>query len=389
MTVVTDDLLDRVRDRLVTLAERPTPSTVAAAIRAEAGSVLADADMLRTLRKLETELSGAGPLEELLAAPDVTDVLVCGPSDVWIDRGEGLVRAAVSFPDEAAVRRLAQRLAISCGRRIDDSQPWVDGFLPPTVGARFGVRLHAVLAPIAASGTCISLRVLRPAQHSLATLVTSGSLCAASAELLRRIVIGRLTWLVTGGTGSGKTTILSSMLTEVDARERIVCVEDAAELDPLHPHVVRLVSRISNTEGAGAIGVRDLVRQALRMRPDRVVVGEVRGAEVIDLLGALNTGHEGGAGTVHANSPAELPARLEALAALGGMDRTALHSQLAAAVRVVVHMDRRPDGTRRLAEIGVVDRDGSPLVAVVPAWTADGGAGVGMPRLERLLRGGR
>lgn len=181
-----------------------------------------------------------------------------------------------------------------------------------------------------------------------------------------------------------KTTLLSALLAAVDPAERIVCVEDAAELAPVHPHVVRLVARTANVEGVGAVTVRDLVRQALRMRPDRIVVGEVRGAEVVDLLTALNTGHDGGAGTVHANSPQEVPARLEALAALGGMERAALHSQLAAAVQVVLHVHRRSDGTRALREIGVLQRD-SDGVRITPAWRSDNHPTPAAGELQRLL----
>ena len=184
----------------------------------------------------------------------------------------------------------------------------------------------------------------------------SGAIAPEAAALLDGIIAARLAFLISGGTGAGKTTLLSAVLGAVAAGERIVCVEDAAELAPAHPHLVKLVARCANVEGVGEVTVRDLVRQALRMRPDRIVVGEVRGAEVVDLLAALNTGHDGGAGTVHANSPAEVPARLEALAALGGLDRAALHSQLAAAVQVVLHVSRDRTGTRRLTEIAVLER---------------------------------
>ncbi len=383
--VVTADLLDRVRDRLAASADAPVPATVAAAIRAEAGGVIGDTDMLAALRVLQTELTGAGPLEPLLSEPGVTDVLVTAPDQVWIDRGRGLERTGVRFADEAAVRRLAQRLALSAGRRLDDAQPWVDGRLPGVGRDVFGVRLHAVLAPVASGGTCVSLRVLRPATQGLAALRASGAVTEDGYELLRRIVLGRLAFLVVGGTGAGKTTLLAALLGEVDPAERIVCVEDAAELAPAHPHVVRLVARAPNVEGVGEVSVRQLVRQALRMRPDRLVVGEVRGAEVIDLMTALNTGHDGGAGTIHANSPAEVPARLEALAALGGMGRDALHSQLAAAVQVVLHVHRSADGTRRLREIGVVDVDPTGRVHIAAAWSVDSDVLPGRMRLSELL----
>ncbi|WP_328390130.1 TadA family conjugal transfer-associated ATPase [Nocardia sp. NBC_00416] len=375
--VVTPDLLDRVRKRLAGESAEPEPARVAAAVRAEAGGMLGDTDLLRALRLLQTELTGAGALEPLLHDPTVADVLVTAPDAVWIDRGHGVERTSITFPDEAAVRRLAQRLALSAGRRLDDAQPWVDGQLSGremVLGENFGVRLHAVLSPVARGGTCLSLRVLRPATQGLDALARAGAVPAEAKTLLRRIIRARLAFLVVGGTGAGKTTLLSALLAEVDESERIVCVEDAAELAPPHPHVVRLVARPANIEGAGEITLRDLVRQALRMRPDRIVVGEVRGAEVADLLTALNTGHDGGAGTVHANSPREVPARLEALAGLGGMDRAALHSQLAAAVQVVLHVRRRADGSRLLEEIGVVQRDTGGRVDICPAWRVDGPA---------------
>ncbi|WP_067842612.1 TadA family conjugal transfer-associated ATPase [Nocardia lijiangensis] len=386
--LVTPELLDRVRERLAGRPGDPDPAAVAAAIRAEAGGVLGDTDLLRALRLLQTEMTGAGVLEPLLHDPRVADVLVTAPDAVWTDRGRGLEKTSVTFQDEAAVRRLAQRLALSAGRRLDDAQPWVDGRLSGTeaaLGDSFGVRLHAVLAPIAHGGTCLSLRVLRPATQGLAALAAAGSVPPDAKTLLEQVIRARLAFLVVGGTGAGKTTLLSALLAEVDARERIVCVEDAAELAPPHPHVVRLVARTANVEGVGAVTVRDLVRQALRMRPDRIVVGEVRGAEVVDLLTALNTGHDGGAGTVHANSPREVPARLEALAALGGMDSPALHSQLAAAVQVVLHVHRRADGSRGLREIGVLDRDERGRVRIVSAWRADAGPLPGAAGLKDLL----
>ena len=380
-----EELLERVRHRLAEVPGRLSPAVVAGAIRAEAGGVLGDTDLLAALRVLQTELSGAGPLESLLREPTTADVLVTAPDAVWVDRGAGLERTDVRFADESAVRRLAQRLALSAGRRLDEAQPWVDGRLPEAGYGGAGVRLHAVLPPVAADGTTVSLRVLRPATQGLDALVASGSVPAEVAGLLEAVVSARLAFLVVGGTGSGKTTLLAALLARVDPRERIVCVEDAAELAPQHPHVVRLVARAANVEGVGEVTVRQLVRQALRMRPDRVVVGEVRGAEVVDLLTALNTGHDGGAGTVHANSPREVPARLEALAALGGMDAAALHSQLAAAVQVVLHVHRGSDGSRGLAAVGVLERSAAGAVTVAPAWTRPGGRGAAWPALVGLL----
>lgn len=376
-------LIDRVRERLATESAPLRPKVVADAIRAESGGVLGDTELLSNLRILQTELTGAGILEPLLCADGTTDVLVTAPDAVWVDDGNGLRRADIQFADEAAVRRLAQRLALSAGRRLDDAQPWVDGQLTG-LGA-FAVRLHAVLPPVAVGGTCLSLRVLRPATQDLAALIAAGAIAPTAAALLDEIIAARLAFLVSGGTGAGKTTLLSALLNAVAPDERIVCVEDAAELAPPHPHLVRLVARRANVEGVGEVTVRQLVRQALRMRPDRIVVGEVRGAEVVDLLAALNTGHDGGAGTVHANNPGEVPARLEALGALGGLDQLALHSQLAAAVQVLLHVARDRDGRRRLSEIAVLRRtDG--WVRAVTVWHTDRGLTDEADALRRLLR---
>jgi pilus assembly protein CpaF len=372
-------LVDRVRARLAAGGGRTTSAAVAAAVRAETGGVATDLDVLAALRLLRQEFVGVGPLDELLRDPRTTDVLVGGGGAVWVDRGAGLEAAGVRFPDEAAVRRLAQRLALAAGRRLDDASPCVDGWL-----ADAGVRLHAVLPPVAADGTCLSLRVLRPAAHDLAALRGAGALDGTAEVLLRAVLAARMALLVSGGTGTGKTTILGALLGAVDPRERIVLVEDAEELRPRHPHVVRLVARPANIEGAGGVPLRDLVRQALRMRPDRLVVGEVRGAEVCDLLAALNTGHDGGAGTVHANSAREVPARLEALAAAGGLSRAALHSQLAAAVQVVLHMRRLASGARVLDIVGVLERSGAEVV-VRTVWTRTGGWHEGRAALDAVL----
>ncbi|QRP46564.1 TadA family conjugal transfer-associated ATPase [Amycolatopsis sp. FDAARGOS 1241] len=361
---MTTDFVERVRHRLAGESRLADPVAVAEAVRAEAGGTLSHDAVLDAVRQARDEFVGAGPLAPLLEDPAVTDVLVTAPDQIWTDGDAGLVRTHLRFPGEEAVRRLAQRLALAAGRRLDDAQPYVDGWLPAPGGH---VRVHAVLPPIAPNGTCLSLRVLRPATHTLDTLTTLGVVTEEGAELLRSIITRRLAFLVTGGTGVGKTTLLSALLSEVDPRERIVCVEDAGELRPAHPQFVSLVSRPANVEGAGAVELPELVRQALRMRPDRLIVGEVRGAEVCSLLNALNTGHDGGACTLHANSPSEVPARLEALASLGGLTRDALHSQLAAAIRVVLHLKRDPDGTRRLTEIAAIQRT-TREVHPTPLW---------------------
>ena len=375
--------LDPLRDRLAGLGRPPAPADVAAAMHAE-GLMVSDATLIETVEALRRHSVGAGPLDPLLRLPGVTDILVNGPDRVYIERGAGLELTGLRFTDDGEVRQLAQRLAASAGRRLDDAVPFVDARLVD------GSRLHAVLAPMADPGTCISLRMLAPRTFSLEDCVRSGSLTDGGAEVLRRIMAARLPFLISGGTGSGKTTLLGALLALVPTDERIVIVEDSRELAPNHSHVVRLEARPPNAERAGAITLTDLVRQSLRMRPDRLVVGEIRGPEICDLLMALNTGHEGGCGTVHANSATDVPARLEALAALGGLSRSALHAQLAAALHLVIHVSRDADGLRRVSEIAVLVRDpSSGLVQSERAvqFPGDGRAvrGPGGSRLERLL----
>jgi pilus assembly protein CpaF len=378
------DLLERLRQNLAVDGRQPTPTQVADALRAE-GKLLDDAAVLDIVDTLRRDTIGAGPLDPLLSEPDVTDIVVNGPDSVHVDRGEGLEPVDITFPDDEAVRRLAQRLAAAGGRRLDDASPFVD------VRLRDGTRCHAVLAPIARSGTALSLRIPARRTFTLDDLVRRGAVSSGGARLLRALVDSRAAFLVTGGTGSGKTTLLASLLSLVAPTERIVLVEDSVELSPDHPHVVGLEGRPANVEGSGTVTLRDLVRQALRMRPDRLVVGEVRGAEVVDLLAALNTGHEGGCGTVHANSAVELPARMEALGVAAGLSRAALHSQLAAAVDVVVHLVRQRDGLRYVRELAVLRAGPDGLVHAEAAvvFTPEGSTrhGAGAARLDVLLGG--
>lgn len=381
MTAVAE--LDPIRSRLVALGRPHTASDVAAAMRAE-GRVVTDAVLIETVEALRRHSVGAGPLEPLLRQRGVTDVLVNGPDQVFVDRGDGLEPAGVRFGSDAEVRALAQRLAASVGRRLDDSSPFVDARLPD------GCRVHAVLATVAQPGTCLSLRVPATRGLALADFVASGAMSTRAAALLTRLVEARLAFLVSGGTGSGKTTLLAALLGLVPHAERIVVVEDSRELAPDHPHVVSLESRPANAEGAGAITLTDLVRQSLRMRPDRLVVGEVRGGEIADLLRAMNTGHEGGCGTVHANSAEDVPARLEALGLLGGLDRDAVHAQIGAALDAVLHIRRDERGVRRVAEVHVVVRDPTTgrtrtEAAVEFGPTGRVRLGPGSERLERLL----
>ncbi|HJU98390.1 MAG TPA: TadA family conjugal transfer-associated ATPase [Jiangellaceae bacterium] len=381
-----DRLLERVRSSLAVEPGVPSRARVAAALRT-AGSVLGDAAVLEVTELLRAEISGAGPLDALLREPGVTDVLVNAPDAVWVDRGAGLERSTVRFRDETALRALAQRLAASAGRRLDDAQPFVDARLAG------GVRLHAVLPPVSPSGTLVSLRVPAVRTFGLDHLVSRGSVTVDMVPVLVGMVRSRLAFLVTGGTGSGKTTVLGALLGLADPGERLVIVEDSGELRPAQPHVVRLEARPPNVDGVGRIGLDDLVRQALRMRPDRLVVGEVRGAEVVDLLGALNTGHDGGCGTLHANSAGDVPARLEMLGIAAGLGRDAVHTQAAAGLDVVVHLSKDASGRRRVAELSLLSyTPGSGLVTVPALGTGSGGKlvrGPGAAGLEAMLDEGR
>ncbi|MEV5763017.1 TadA family conjugal transfer-associated ATPase [Micromonospora sp. NPDC052213] len=375
-----ETLASRVRQRIAAAATPVTPAAIVSAVRAEpTAAVLGDTALLRMADRVHDDLVGAGPLAPLLADPEVTDVLVNGVR-VWVDRGQGLHQVAVPIGTVDDVRRLAQRLTASAGRRLDDGSPYADARLPD------GTRLHAVLPPVATDGPYLSLRTFRQRPFTLDELVRQGTVPRPMAPVLSAVVAARLAYLVTGGTGSGKTTLLNTLLGLVPSTERIVLVEDAAELHPRHPHVVGLQARTANVEGSGAVGLTDLVRQALRMRPDRLVVGECRGGEVVDLLAALNTGHDGGAGTLHANAPSDVPARLEALGMLGGLPRPALHAQVAAALQVLLQVRRGEQG-RVLESVCLLLPEGPDrLVAAVPAWVRGRGLGPAARALGALLR---
>ncbi len=329
-------------------------------------------ELARELVRVEALVAGVGPdLAPLLADPAVSDVLVNG-TQVWVDRGGGLVRADVPLGPEAQVRLLAVHMAAACGRRLDAASPIVDGTLPG------GVRLHAVLPPLSEGGTAISLRTSRPQAFTLAQMVDAGTVPAALEPVLRALVTCRANTLVSGATGSGKTTLLATMLGLVPADERIVCIEEVTELRPTHPHVIHLQERRANVQGAGAVTLTDLVRAALRMRPDRLVLGECRGPEVRDVLTALNTGHDGGWATIHANDVQDVPARLAALGALAGLDVPTVATQGAAAFDAVVQMRRssgREGGLRRVAQIGVLRRQGAELECEIAVDAGARGAG--------------
>lgn len=304
----------------------------------------------RDVADLVAELAGSGAaLRDAWADPRVTDVLVNSPREVWADRGAGLQRVSCDVGD---VRALATRLAAAAGVRLDDAAPVADGRLPD------GTRLHAVLAPIAPDGALVSLR--RPSMRALT--LADWELGPHAREVLRALVACHANLLVSGGTGTGKTTLLATLLALADPAERILVLEEARELEPAHPHVVHLQARGANVQGAGAVPLTDLVRAAMRMRPDRLVLGECRGAEVREVLLALNTGHDGGMATVHANTAEDVPARLVALGSLAGMGGTAVASQTVSAFDAVVHL-RRDGPHRTVEEIAVLEASGGTLRA--------------------------
>jgi pilus assembly protein CpaF len=301
-------------------------------------------------------LAAPAALIALLTDPEVTDVLVNGPEAVWVDGVGGLRRMAVHLGDAAAVRSLAVRLAAQGGRRLDDSAPMVDVHLPG------GVRMHAVVPPVAPGGPLISFRVFRSQALTLADLIRHGAVSPVAAEVLGSLVTARVNLMVSGATGAGKTTLLAALVSLVSPAERIVVIEEAQELVTSHPHCVRLEARNANAEGSGLVGLTDLVRESLRMRPDRIVLGECRGPEVREVLTALNTGHSGSAATIHANSCHDVPARLVALGSLAGLDSRAVAVQAAAALGAVVHLQRGADGQRQVTELATFELTGGDLV---------------------------
>ncbi len=355
------ELTGRVRAELVRTEAAATRANVAEAL-SEIGVLVGAAGQELLITQILSELVGAGPLQGLLTEPDVTDVLVNGPSEVWLERDGRLERTDVTFSSEAQIRALAQRLASQAGRRLDDAVPFVDAALPG------GIRLHAVLGGIGRPGTLLSLRVLTRVSLDLADLAARGAFAQACVPLLRRLLQTPVSFLVTGGTGTGKTTLLRALMSAAPESQRILVLEEHEELQIDHPHVVSLQSRPANAEGAGAISVSQLVRQSLRMRPDRIVVGEARGAELVDLLAAMNTGHEGCAATVHANSPLDVPARLEALALPAGLGRDALHSQVRAGVGAILHLRRDSNGLRNVTGLWAVGGGIAGRLEIEQVW---------------------
>lgn len=374
-----EHLLQTVRESVLSEAGPVTPSRVAAAVQAT-GRLLGTAGALAAADSISAELTGLGPLQAVARDPAVTDIFVNGPDSVWLDRGNGPEKAPVFFSGELQIRALAARLVAAGGRRLDDGSPCVD------VRLDGGYRVHAVLPPISTTGTLLSVRIRRERVFTMAELQQIGMFGATVGTVLERMIDRRLGFLISGATGTGKTTLLATLLGLCLPGERLVLIEDASELNPVHPHVVALETRHGNLEGSGVVDLGELVRQALRMRPDRLVVGECRGAEVRELLTAMNTGHTGGGGTIHANTAGAVPARLTALGALAGMDRDAVRLQVASALDAVVHLGRA--GNRRhVVSVGVLE-DLENGLEVTPALEAAQGAvrcGPAWPRLADRL----
>jgi len=320
-------------------------------VEAEA-ALLGEADREALVGRVLRDTVGLGPLEELLADPSVEEVMVNGPHRVYVERGGRIEEAAAGFADEEELRNAIERILAPLGRRIDELSPMVDARLGD------GSRVNAVIPPLAVDGPALSIRRFGAARPGPRELLELGTLSEAQLERLERAVGERRSLLVSGGTGSGKTTLLNALSGFIGEDERVVTIEDAAELRLRRSHVVRLESRPAGVEGRGEVTIRDLLRNALRMRPDRIVIGEVRGAEALDLLTALNTGHRGALSTVHANSPAEALGRLETLALMAGLGlpHAAIAAQVRAGVDLVVHIERREDGARRVTEIAEPER---------------------------------
>lgn len=356
-------MVDTVRRAVLSGSVPATGAALADAV-GSSGKLLGSEGILSALDRVRAELRGLGPLEHLLGDASVTDILVNGPDDVWVDGATGLQRVGCVFRSDDEVHALAVRLVAAGGRRLDDGSPAVDVRVE-------GLRVHAVLPPISTRGTLLSIRIRRSRVFSLPELVDGGAVAPTMAEALRLMMQHRLNFLISGATGTGKTTLLSTLLGLAGAHERVVLVEDAAELDPAHQHTVGLQSRHGNLEGAGVLDLTELVRQALRMRPDRLVVGECRGAEVRELLAAMNTGHDGGGGTIHANSADAVPARLAALAALAGLTPDALALQAASALDAVVHVVRDARG-RRVESLGLMELSADSRLVVRPVLVDDG-----------------
>jgi pilus assembly protein CpaF len=348
--------------RLESLEANMASTKVTAAISEildEEGRLLTDADRARLIEEIKNELLGLGPLEPLLWDDEITDILVNGPSQVYVERGGKLYLTDVSFQDDQHLMLIIDRIVSQVGRRVDEASPMVDARLPD------GSRINAVIPPLALDGPALSIRRFGKRRYSVDDLVTKDTLTADMVEFLRAMVRARLNVLVCGGTGSGKTTMLNCVSAFIPVDERVVTIEDSAELVLQQPHVVRLETRPPNVEGKGEVTQRELVRNCLRMRPDRIIVGEVRGGEVFDMLQAMSTGHDGSLATVHANTPRDSLGRLEMMMLLAGwsIPQRAMRQQIASALNAIVHVARLSDGTRKVLRISeIVGMEGDMIM---------------------------
>ncbi len=335
---------------------------VLAEVRAqlEKETALARADRERLPGEIADDILGHGPLERLLADETVTEVMVNGPHDIWIERRGQLSPTTARFTDESHLRRIINKMVAQVGRRIDESSPMVDARLPD------GSRVNAIIPPLSLSGPLVTIRKFSKRRLDPADLVRLGTLSTETVEFIQRCVLAELNVLVSGGTGSGKTTMLNALSTAIPESERIVTIEDAAELRLNQQHVLRLEARPKNIEGQGEIPIRELVRNSLRMRPDRIIVGEVRGAEALDMLQAMNTGHDGSLSTIHANSPRDALARVETMVLMAGYDLPikAIRQQVASALDLIIHLERLQDGSRRVTSITEVGRMESEVITL-------------------------
>jgi pilus assembly protein CpaF len=333
-------------------------TTIRAELAAEQG--LSRDDRAALVDAIADDTLGHGPVEKLLADPTVTEVMINGPDDVWVERDGRLSQTNVRFIDDSHLRRIINRVVAQIGRRVDEASPMVDARLPD------GSRVNAIIPPLSLSGAIVTIRKFTQNRLALGDFVQLGTMTPEAVSFLEAVVKGELNIVVSGGTGSGKTTLLNALSASIGADERIITIEDAAELNLKQRHVVRLESRPANIEGQGDVSVRDLVRNSLRMRPDRIIVGEVRGAEALDMLQAMNTGHDGSLTTLHANSPRDALTRIETMVLMAGYDLPvrAIRQQLASALDVIVHLERMQDGTRRVTSITEVQGMETDLVTL-------------------------
>jgi pilus assembly protein CpaF len=317
-------------------------------------------DRDRLAAEITDDALGHGPLERLLADDSVTEIMVNGPHDIWIERQGRLYETNVRFDDESHLRRIINKIVAEVGRRVDESSPMVDARLPD------GSRVNIIIPPLSLSGALITIRKFTQNKLQLDDLIRNGTFSSEAVDFLERCVQAELNILITGGTGSGKTTLLNALSAAIPDMHRIVTIEDAAELQLHQRHVLRLEARMKNVEGEGEVLIRDLVRNALRMRPDRIIVGEVRGAEALDMLQAMNTGHDGSLSTVHANSPRDAIARIETMVLMAGFELPvrAIRQQLSSALDMIVHLERLEDGSRRVINITEVQRMEADVVTL-------------------------